>query len=114
MIKWNKNIIIKEIDSQSNINTYLTRIEPICKEITPKDKDEYYKIIEKLEKFKEQMKDQLNIFSITEEKEKLYIFIDNNEEILSKIDKLILSDELYTQKEGIIQDMEIQLKKMNY
>jgi hypothetical protein len=57
----------------------------------------------KLEKFKEQMKDQLNIFSITEEKEKLYIFIDNNEEILSKIDKLILSDELYTQKEGIIQ-----------
>ena len=29
---WNKYKIIKEIDSKSNIKTYLTKIEPIVKE----------------------------------------------------------------------------------
>ena len=96
---WNKYKIIKEIDSKSNIKTYLTRIEPIIKEIKPKDKDDYYKIIERLDKLKE----ELNIYEIIEENEKIYIVIENNEEILLKIDKLILSDELNIEKESIIQ-----------
>ena len=45
---WNKYKMIKEIESNSNIKTYLTRIEPIIKEIIPKNKDDYYKIYERL------------------------------------------------------------------
>ena len=96
---WNKYTIIKEIDSKSNIKTYLTRIEPIVKEIIPKDKDNYYIIIERLEKLKE----EFNIYEIIEENEKIYIVLENNEEILSKIDKLIMSDELIIKKESIIE-----------
>ena len=34
--------MIKEIGTNSNIKTYLTRIELIVKEIIPKNKDDYY------------------------------------------------------------------------
>ena len=95
---WNKYKIIKEIKSNSNIKTYLTRIEPIIKEIIPKNKDDYYRIYERLEKLKE----ELNIYEIIEENERIYIVIDNNDELLLKIDKLILSDELDIIKEGNI------------
>ena len=96
---WNKYTIIKEINSNSNIKTYLTRLEPIVKEIIPNDENEYYIIYERLEKLKQ----QLNIYEIIKENERFYIVMDNNDEILSKIDKLILSDELDIKKEGIIQ-----------
>jgi len=92
-------MMIKEIKSNSNIKTYLTRIEPIIKEIIPKNKDDYYIISERLDKLKE----ELNIYEIVEENERIYIVIDNNEELLLKIDKLILSNELDIKKEGIIQ-----------
>ena len=46
---WNKYEKIKEI-SNNNIKTYLARIEPIIKEIKPKDKDDYIQIYEQLEK----------------------------------------------------------------
>ena len=95
---WNKYKLIEEIDSKSNIKTYLTRLEPIIKEIIPKDKDEYYTIYERLEKLKE----QLDIYEIIEENERFYIVIDNNDETSSKIDKLLLSDELDIKKEGIL------------
>ena len=49
---WNKYKLIKEINNKSNIKTYLTKIEPIIKEIIYKDKNKYYIIIEKLEKIK--------------------------------------------------------------
>ena len=39
--------MIKEIQSYGNIKTYLTRIEPIVKEIIPKNKDDYYIISER-------------------------------------------------------------------
>ena len=39
------------------------------------------------------MKGELDIYEILEENNKFYIVANNNEEILSKIDKLILSDE---------------------
>ena len=96
---WNKYKIIKEIDSKSNIKTYLTKIEPVVKEVIPKNKSEYYKITERLEELKE----ELNIYEIIEEGEKIYIVIENNEEVLSKIDKLLLSGEPTIKKEGIIQ-----------
>ena len=86
---WNKYKIIKEISSNSSIKTYLARIEPIIKEIIPKDKDDYYGISECLE----QLKDQLDIYEIIEEDNKFYIVAENNEQLLSKIDKLILSGE---------------------
>ena len=95
---WNKYKLIKEIKSNSNIKTYLTRIEPIIKEIIPKNKDDYYRIYERLEKLKE----ELNIYEIIEENDRIYIVINNNNELLSKIDKLILSDELDIKKEGNI------------
>ena len=99
---WEKYERIKEIQSNnSNIKTYLVRIEPIVKEIIPKNKDDYYIISERLEKLKKEK--ELNIYEIFKENDRIYIVINNNEEILSKIDKLILSDELFIEKQGIIQ-----------
>ena len=49
---WNKYKIIKEIDKISNIKTYLTRIEPIIKEINYKNKNEYFIIRERIERIK--------------------------------------------------------------
>ena len=98
---WNKYKLIKEISSNSGIKTYSARLEPIIKEIKPKDKDDYYIIKERLEKIKEE--EEINIYDIIEENERIYIVIDNNEEILLKIDKLILSDELDIRKEGIVE-----------
>ena len=99
---WNKYKRIKEIESNnSKIKTYIASIQPIVKEIIPNNKDDYYIINERLEKLKEE--EELNIYEIIEENGRIYIVIDNNKDILSKIDKLILSDELDIKKEGIIQ-----------
>ena len=93
---WNKYKIIKEIGSNSNIKTYLTKIELIVKEIIPKNKEDYFIIMARLENLK--LKEELNIYEIIEENDKRYIVIDNNNELLSKIDKLILSDKLVIKK----------------
>ena len=99
---WDKYKKIKKIESNnSNIKTYLVNIQPIIKEIIPKNKEDYHIINERLEKIKEA--EEINIYDIIEENERIYIVIDNNEELLLKIDKLILSDELDIKKEGIIQ-----------
>ena len=95
---WNKYKLIKEISSNASIKTYSARLEPIIKVIIPKDKDDYYGISERLE----QLKDRLDIYEIIEEDYKFYIVAENNEKLLSKIDKLILSNESTTKKEGII------------
>jgi len=106
---WNKYKIIKEIGTNSNIKTYLTKIEPIIKEIIPKNKEDYYIIKERLDKLK--LEEELNIYEIIEENDKIYIVIDNNKELLSKIDKLILSDKLDIKKETIIQGHGRPIKK---
>ena len=95
---WKKYKLIKEISSNSGIKTYSARLEPIIKEIIPKNKDDYQAISERLE----QLKAQLDIYEIIEEDNKFYIVAENNDELLSKIDKLILSDESTIRKEGII------------
>ena len=99
---WSKYKMVKKIESNSNIKTYLTRLEPIIIEVKSKNKYDFYIINERLEKLKLELKDGINIYEIIEENERIYIVIDNNDELLLKIDKLILSDELDIIKEGII------------
>ena len=70
--------MIKEIGTNSNIKTYLTRIELIVKEIIPKNKDDYYIIIERLVKLKEELEEETNIYKLIEENEKVYLVMDNN------------------------------------
>ena len=96
---WNKYTKIKEINSNQNVKTYLTRIEPLIKEITPKDKDDYDIIYDSLYN----LKNELNIHDIIEENDKIYVIIDNNKEINDKIDKLIKSEELNREKEAILE-----------
>ena len=68
---WNKYQLIKEIDINTKIKTYLTRIEPIIKEINIKNENEYYIIKERIERIKEIIK----IYDIIEEKDRIYIVI---------------------------------------
>ena len=96
---WNKYTKIKEINSNQNVKTYLTRIEPLIKEITPKDKDDYDIIYDSLYN----LKNELNIHDIIEENYKIYVIIDNNKEINDKIDKLIKSEELNIEKEATLE-----------
>ena len=84
---FNKYTKVELINSISNIKTYSARIEPIIKEITPKDYVEYYLIKEKLEKNKN------GIYEIIGDKTKIYIVIENNGDSIKKIDKLILQNE---------------------
>ena len=94
----NKYKLIKEINNNSNIKTYLTKIKPIIKEIKYKDENEYYSIKEKIERIKDIMK----IYDIIEEEEKIYIVIENNYENIIEFDKLMLLDKMEIKKEGIL------------
>ena len=49
---WNKYQLLEEISINSNIKTYLARIEPIIKEIIPKNQNEYDLIRERLKLIK--------------------------------------------------------------
>jgi len=106
---WNKYNIIKEIENNSNIKTYLTKTEPIVKEIIPKNKEDYIIIMERLERLK--LKEEINIYEIIEENDRIYIVVINNDELLSKIDKLVLSDEINTRRESIIKGHGRPIKK---
>lgn len=89
---WNKYTKLSEINSNSNSNikTYLARIEPIIKEINiPKDYNEYYLIKEKIDN----IKSMDGVIEIIEEDNKIYIVLVNNPAIISKIDELILEIE---------------------
>ena len=79
---WNKYKKVKEIENNSNIKTYLTRIEPIIKEISYKNRNEYYVIRDKIER----IKDKIKIYDIIEEDDKIYIVIENNKDITLEID----------------------------
>ena len=46
-----------------------------------------------------QFKDELNIYDIIEENKKIYIIIENNDQLAKKIDDLLLSGELDIEKE---------------
>ena len=81
----NKYEIIKELDTNSKIQTYLTRIEPIIKVIETKDKQEFCLICQRLEEIKDE------IYKIIEENDKIYVIMDNNSELMKKIDDILLS-----------------------
>ena len=97
---WNKYEKINQIYENSNIKTYLSRIELNIKEIIPENIDEYELIREKIEFFQNKIK----IYDIIEEEDRLYIVIENDKEISTQIDNLILSKESDIQKEGILLD----------
>ena len=105
---WKKYEKLKEIgDKNQNIRTYLARIEPIVKEIKPKDKDEYFLITQRLEELRHQIK----IFDIIEENDMIYIVLDNNEELNAKVDELLFSEKLNVKKEGITEGHGAPIKK---
>ena len=67
---WEKYAKLKEIgNNNSKVKAYLARIEPIIKEIKPKNKNDYILIIKKIEEIKHKIK----IYDIIEEKEVIYI-----------------------------------------
>ena len=83
---WNKYEKIKEIDNKNpNIKTYLVKIEPIIKEIKPKDKSDYISIHQKIKK----LKNEIEIFDIIEENEIIYIVIENNEKLNNKVNEVL-------------------------
>ena len=96
---WNKYTKVKEMSSIQNVKTYLAKIEPLVKEITPKDKDDYDEIYITLC----DAKDELNIYDIIEENDKIYVIIENNKEVEDKIDKLISNEKSGIQKESILE-----------
>ena len=91
--------LLEEISLNSNIKTYLARIEPIIKEIIPKNQNEYDLIRKRLKI----IKNIIEIYEIIEEKDRIYIVIDNNKEEILKLDKLLLSDELDIKNEGFLE-----------
>ena len=95
---WEKYQKIEEMDSNSKIKTYKAKIEPIIKEIIPEDEKDYFKIKGRLENIKR----KYQIIEIIEEKDKFYIVINKDDKLISKIDELLLTDELNIQKEGKI------------
>ena len=105
---WEKYKNIDEDPNNNNnpkIKTYKAKI--IIKEIISEDKKEYYKIKGRLEKLKK----KFEIIEIIEEKERFFIVINDEEELISKIDNLILTNsfeineenELNIKKEGKIE-----------
>ena len=76
-----------------------------------KDKEECDSIIKRLKKFKKKLKEKLYIFEIIEENNLLYIVIDNNEELLLQIDKLLLSEDLDIKKEALIEGHDLITKE---
>jgi len=95
---WSKYSIIENLKSNSNIKTYLVRVnyKPIIKEIVLNNKNDIFLIYDKLEELKNE------IYEIIEEDNKIYVVIDNNKELASKIDKLISPEEINLVKEGKI------------
>ena len=80
MTIWKKYKMIKEINSKENVKTYKAKIEPIIKEITPKNKSEYNNILYNLQNYKDL------IYEIIEENNKIYVVLLNDNINLDNID----------------------------
>ena len=72
MTIWNKYKMIEQINSKGNIKTYKARLEPIIKEIKPKNMDEYNNILYNLQNYKDL------IYEIIEENNKIYAVLNDN------------------------------------
>ena len=95
---WDKYSILKEINKNSYIKTYLTKLEPIVKEIIPKNHYEFLLIKGRLESIKNIIK----IYDIIEENDIIYTVIDNDDELISKFDRLMSLDKLTIKKEAVL------------
>ena len=85
---WDKYTKIKEINLNNNIiKTYLSNKEFIIKEIHPKDWKDYNKFLHFLEYI--EISEEIKFYDIIEEKEKIFVVIDNNERTQIKFDSLI-------------------------
>ena len=102
-----KTIDDKNFDENFVIKTYLTRIQPIVKEIKAKDKYDYILISQRIEKLKHKIK----IYDIIEENDIIYIVLDNNEELNNKVDELLFSEKLDIKKEVITEGHGAPIKK---
>ena len=83
---WENYQKIEEIESKSKIKTYKAKLEPIIKEIVPEDRNDYYIIKEKLEKINKKYK----LIDIIEENNEFYIVMYNDDELINKIDQLLI------------------------
>ena len=80
MTIWKKYKMIKEINSKENVKTYKAKIEPIIKEITPKNRNEYDNILYNLQNYQDL------IYEIIEENNKIYVVLLNDNINLDNID----------------------------
>ena len=64
--------MIEEINSKGNIKTYKAKLEPIIKEITPRNESEYNSILNNLQNYKNV------IYEIIEENNKIYAVLNDN------------------------------------
>ena len=97
---WKKYEKLKIIENKNtNIKTYLARIEPIVKEIKMEDKDDFFLILQRLE----ELRDKFKIYDIIVENETIYVVLDNDEELSAKVNKILLSEEFDITKEGVVE-----------
>ena len=97
---WNKYKITKILKLGQNIKTYLANFEPIIKEIIPKDAENKFQIYEYFDKLKEELK----IYEIIEENDKIYLIVMHDEKINKRIDDIILLNEYSIKKECILEE----------
>ena len=109
MTIWNKYKLIKEINSKSNVKTYIARIEPMIKEIIPKNREQDQSIFHNLKELKKEIK----IYDIIEENDKIYVVLDNNDELSLKIDKLVSEENTYEKPNTNYQENSIFEKEIN-
>ena len=72
MTIWDKYKMIEEINSKGNIKTYKAKLEPIIKEITPRNEIEYNSILNNLQNYQDL------IYEIIEENNKIYAVLNDN------------------------------------
>ena len=96
---WNKYKIKKELAVDQNIKTYLATFEPIIKEITTNgnNKSEIFEFFENL-------KDELKIYEIFEENDKLYLVVEQDEKANNRLDNILFSNEYNIKKEIALED----------
>jgi len=98
---WDKYTKIKEIKLNNNslIKTYLSNKEFIIKEIHPKDWEDYNKFLDFLEYI--EISEEIKFYDLIEEKEKIFVVIDNNEKTQAKFDSLISNKDSVGRMQGI-------------
>ncbi len=84
---WNKYTKKREISKKnSKIKTYSAIFEPMIKEIAYQNEEEYFTTYKKLKILEYEIK----IYDIIEEKDIIYVVLDNDEEISRRIDNEII------------------------